>query len=129
MTDFEKILNSGKLYQVQDGTDSDPHYQDYLQQMETYNQLGYTKSAEQKKQQILKQLFAEVGENAYIQAPYHAMWGGHHVHLGEKVYVNFNCTFVDDAQIYIGAGTMIAPNVTISRLRIQYHRLYGQGYL
>ncbi len=41
------------------------------------------------------------------------MWGGHHVHLGEKVYVNFNCTFVDDAQIYIGDGTMIAPNVTI----------------
>ncbi|WP_252904476.1 hypothetical protein [Secundilactobacillus silagei] len=33
--------------------------------------------------------------------------------MGEKVYVNFNCTFVDDAQIYIGDGTMIAPNVTI----------------
>ena len=113
MTDFEKILNSGKLYRVQDGSDSDPRYQEYLQQMETYNQLGYTKAAEQKKQQILEQLFAEVGDNAYIQAPYHAMWGGHHVHLGEKVYVNFNCTFVDDAQIYIGAGTMIAPNVTI----------------
>ena len=113
MTDFEEILNSGKLYRVQDGSDSDPHYQEYLQQMETYNQLGYTKTAEKKKAQILKRLFAEVGDNAYIQAPYHAMWGGHHVHLGEKVYVNFNCTFVDDAQIYIGDGTMIAPNVTI----------------
>ena len=113
MTDFEKILNSGKLYRVQDGSDSDPRYQEYLQQMKTYNQLGYTKAAEQKKQQILKQLFAEVGDKAYIQAPYYAMWGGHHVHLGEKVYVNFNCTFVDDVQIYIGDGTMIAPNVTI----------------
>ncbi|MFC6254879.1 sugar O-acetyltransferase [Secundilactobacillus hailunensis] len=113
MADFEEILNSGKLYRVQDSSDSDSHYQEYLQLMETFNQLGYTKAAEQKKQQILKQIFAEVGDNAYIQAPYHAMWGGHHVHLGEKVYVNFNCTFVDDAQIYIGAGTMIAPNVTI----------------
>lgn len=41
------------------------------------------------------------------------MWGGRHVHLGKNVYVNFNCTFVDDAQIYIGDNTMIAPNVTI----------------
>jgi len=83
MTDFEKILNSGKLYRVQDGSDSDPRYQEYLQQMETYNQLGYTKAAEQKKQQILKQLFAEVGDKAYIQAPYYAMWGGHHVHCAD----------------------------------------------
>lgn len=81
--------------------------------MEVYNAMGYTKEAEDKKQKILKELFAEVGENTYIQAPYHAMWGGHHVHLGKNVYVNFNCTFVDDAQIYIGDGTMIAPNVTI----------------
>lgn len=58
-------------------------------------------------------LFAEAGEGAYIQAPYHAMWGGHHVHLGKNVYVNFNATFVDDAQIYIGDGSLLAPNVTI----------------
>src|SRR5699024_3176551 len=47
------------------------------------------------------------------QAPYYGMWGGHNVHLGNDVYVNFNCTFVDDAQINIGDNTMIAPNVTI----------------
>lgn len=41
------------------------------------------------------------------------MWGGHHIHLGRNVYINFNCTLVDDAQITIGDGTMIAPNVTI----------------
>ncbi|MFG6384210.1 MAG: sugar O-acetyltransferase [Lachnospiraceae bacterium] len=41
------------------------------------------------------------------------MWSGHHIHLGKNVYINFNCTFVDDAQIFIGNDTMIAPNVTI----------------
>lgn len=41
------------------------------------------------------------------------MWGGHHVHLGKNVYINFNCTLVDDAPIYIGDGKMIAPNATI----------------
>lgn len=113
MTVFEEIMNSGKIYKVMELTNQDIHYYDYLQQMEIYNSMGYTKEAEEEKQKILRELFAEMGENAYIQAPYHAMWGGHHVHLGKNVYVNFNCTFVDDAQIYIGDNTMIAPNVTI----------------
>lgn len=42
----------------------------------------------------------EIRENAYIQEPYHAMWGGWHVHLGKNVYINYNCTLADDAHIY-----------------------------
>lgn len=91
----------------------DPRFSEYLEKMEKYNTLGYTERAEKEKQQILKELFAEIGNNSYIQAPYHAMWGGRHVHLGKNVYINFNCTFVDDAQVYIGDDTLIAPNVTI----------------
>lgn len=83
MTEYEEIMNSGKLYKVMKLTNKDTHYYKYLQLMERYNSLSYTKEAEQEKQQILKELFANVGENAYIQAPYHAMWGGHHVHLGK----------------------------------------------
>lgn len=113
MTEFEEIMNSGKIYKVMELTNQDIHYYEYLQQMEIYNSMGYTKEAEEEKQKILRELFAEMGENAYIQAPYHAMWGGHHVHLGKNVYINFNCTFIDDAQIFIGDDTMIAPNVTI----------------
>lgn len=30
-----------------------------------------------------------IGDGAYIQVPYHAMCGGHHVHLGKNVYINF----------------------------------------
>ena len=113
MTSYEEIMNSGKLYKVMELTDEDTHYSEYLQMMEKYNALGYTREAEKEKQRILKELFAEAGEGAYIQAPFHGMWGGRHVHLGKNVYINFNATFVDDAQIYIGDGTMLAPNVTI----------------
>lgn len=113
MTELEEILNSGKIYNVLNLTAEDISYKKYLQQMERYNRLGYTKRAEKEKAKLLRKLFAEVGDGTYIQAPYHAMWGGRHVHLGKNVYINFNCTFVDDAQIYIGDGTMIAPNVTI----------------
>ena len=113
MNKVEEILNSGKLYKVWEVTDEEGKYYEYLQMMEEYNSAGYTPDGEEKKKKILKEVFAEAGEGAYIQAPYHAMWGGHHGHLGKNVYVNFNATFVDDAQIYIGDGTMIAPNVTI----------------
>ena len=36
------------------------------------------------------------------------MCAGQHVHLGKDVYINFNCIFVDDANIYIGNNTMIS---------------------
>lgn len=41
--------------------------------MEEYNAAGYTQEGLEKKARILRELFAEVGQNAYIQAPYHAM--------------------------------------------------------
>lgn len=109
----EEIMNSGKLYKVGELTDAQGHYHEYLQMMEEYNAAGYTQEGLEKKARILHELFAEVGENAYIQAPYHAMWGGRHVHLGNNVYINYNSVLVDDAHIYIGDGTLIAPNVTI----------------
>lgn len=109
----EEIMNSGKLYKVGELTDAQGHYHEYLQMMEEYNAAGYTPEGLEKKARILRELFAEVGENAYIQAPYHAMWGGRHVHLGNNVYINYNSVLVDDAHIYIGDGTLIAPNVTI----------------
>lgn len=90
MTDLEQKLNSGKVYQVIAQENQDPRFYEYLEKMEKYNTLGYTERAEKEKQQILKELFAEIGNNSYIQAPYHAMWGGRHVHLGKNVYINFN---------------------------------------
>ena len=34
--------------------------------------------------------------------------------MGNNVYVNFNLTLVDDADVFIGDHTMIGPNVTIA---------------
>lgn len=68
----------------------------------------------QKRQELLKEMFAEIGEGCYIEPPLRANWGGHHVHLGNHVYANFNLTLVDDTHIYIGNSVMIAPNVTIA---------------
>jgi acetyltransferase-like isoleucine patch superfamily enzyme len=36
---------------------------------------------------------------------------GKHVHIGEAVFINFDCIFLDGADITIGDGTAIAPRV------------------
>ena len=51
----------------------------YLEKNFDYNQLR--PSQQKEKQTLLKQLFAEIGESCYIEAPFHANWGGKHVHL------------------------------------------------
>ena len=68
----------------------------------------------EKRTQLLREMLAEVGEGCYIEPPLHANFGGHHVHMGQNVYANFNLTLVDDTHIYIGDCTMIGPNVTIA---------------
>ena len=68
----------------------------------------------EKRAAMLKDMFAEIGENCYIEPPLHANWGGKHVHLGNNVYANFNLTLVDDANIYIGDDCMIGPNTVIA---------------
>lgn len=67
-----------------------------------------------KRQSLLKKMFAEIGENCYIEPPFRANWGGKHCHFGNNVYANFNLTCVDDTHIYVGDYTMIGPNVTIA---------------
>lgn len=67
-----------------------------------------------KRDAMLQDMLAECGEGCYIEPPFHSNWGGHHVHLGAHVYANFNFTAVDDTHIYIGAHTMLGPNVTIA---------------
>lgn len=68
----------------------------------------------EKRTAMLKDMFAEIGENCYIEPPLHANWAGKHVHFGKDVYANFNLTLVDDAHIYVGDGVMFAPNVTVA---------------
>ena len=63
---------------------------------------------------MLKEMFAEIGEDCYIEPPFHANWGGKHVHFGKNVYANFNLTMVDDTHIYVGDYTMFGPNVTVA---------------
>lgn len=66
-----------------------------------------------RREEILRKVFAEVGKHCYIEPPFYANWGCN-MHVGNHFYANFHLTVVDDADIYIGDHVMIAPNVTIA---------------
>ena len=104
-------MESGRIYYP-----SDPSIMDeqagYLETVYDYNA---TRPGEtEKRAALLREMFAEIGENAYIEPPFHANFGGRHVHIGRDFYANFNLTLVDDADIRIGDGCMCAPNVVIA---------------
>ena len=110
MTEKEKI-HSGQLYFPEDPEiiKEQRVYQDLLMY---YNTIPHAEQEE--RDRVLKQLLAEIGENCYIETPFHANWGGHHVHFGHTVYANSGLTLVDDTHIYVGDNTMFGPNVTIA---------------
>lgn len=86
-----------------------------MQCLERLYDFNQTRPTEMKKRAaMLREMFAEIGEGCYIEPPFHANFGGRHVHFGNNVYANFNLTMVDDTHIYVGDNTMFGPNVTVA---------------
>lgn len=110
MTEYEK-LHSEQIY-----SPGDPEImKEQTACMELLYDYNMTRPSEGKKRfQLLKEMFAELGEDCYIEPPLHSNFGGHHVHFGKGIYANYNLTLVDDTHIYVGDYTMIGPNVTIA---------------
>ena len=110
MTQYERMVK-GMLYDPREKEILDEQFP-YQDKLWEFNKLK--PSDIEKKEQFMKEVFAECGENCYIELPFHANWGGHHVHFGSDVYANSNLTLVDDGHIFIGDKVMIGPNVTIA---------------
>ena len=110
MTEAEK-MHSGKIYNPSDKQIA-AQQEKCLDKLYDFNATRPTESA--KRTEMLKEMFAEIGEGCYIEPPLHANWGGKHVHFGKNVYANFGLTLVDDMHIYVGDYTMFAPNVVVA---------------
>lgn len=61
---------------------------------------------------ILEELVPGIPANSIICPPFHCDHG-HGIRLGEHVFVNAGCTFLDGAYITIGSHTLIGPDVRI----------------
>ena len=110
MTQKEKV-KSGDLYLPGD-EEIMREQLSYLDKLYDFNNTRPTELA--KRDEMLKDMFAEIGEDCYIEPPFHANWGGHNVHFGKCVYANFGLTMVDDSDIYVGDFTMFGPNVVVA---------------
>ncbi len=104
-------MHSGDLY-----LPGDPEIiEEQLKCLDRLYDFNATRPTEQaRRAEMLREMFAEIGEGCYIEPPLRANWGGKHVHFGHHIYANFNLTLVDDTHIYVGDYTMLGPNVTIA---------------
>lgn len=109
--DIKEKLHNGDIYDPGDPILLEEQVA-CLQKLEAYNATKITDT--EKRSALLKEMFAEIGENCCVLTPFHANWGGKHVHFGKNVFANFNLTLVDDTHIYVGDCVMFAPNVTIA---------------
>ena len=104
-------LHSEKLYNA---TDDDLLRFQRQQMMAMYEFNQTAPNETEKRVALLKSMLAEVGENCWIEPPFHANWGGYHLHFGKNVYANFGLTLVDDTHIYVGDNVLFGPHVTLA---------------
>lgn len=117
MTQYERMVK-GLIYDPADAEilQEQVPFQDRLWE---FNQLKPSDLAE--KTRYMKEVFAQCGESNYIELPFYANWGGHHVHFGSHIYANYGLTLVDDGHIYVGSYVMFGPNVTIATANHPIH--------
>lgn len=61
---------------------------------------------------VLCELLGSGAESADIQAPFFCDYGSN-IHLGERVFFNFNCVVLDVCEVRIGDFTLFGPAVQI----------------
>ncbi len=75
--------------------------------------LNATRESDQaERRRLCEELFGTGGETAWLQPPFFCDYGSN-IHLGKRVYFNFNCVVLDVCEVKIGDFTLFGPNVQI----------------
>ena len=105
-SDELKKCMSGEYYNCHDRIFLD--FKTYTAKLlKEYNALAYDEK--EKKQELLKLLFGEIGTEVSVGTPFICDYG-RNIYIGNNVSVNMNCTFIDCNKIMIGDDVLIAPN-------------------
>ncbi|WP_416353802.1 sugar O-acetyltransferase [Agrilactobacillus fermenti] len=102
----ERML-SGQLYKA-----ADPEIRKVNARARKLTRLFNQTTEEQMayRQELLKELFGQTGDQIYIEQPFHIDYGTHTT-IGNHFYANYDCIFIDTAPITIGANVYLAPRV------------------
>jgi maltose O-acetyltransferase len=69
-------------------------------------------SERDERRRILDDLFGSGGGTAWLQPPFYCDYGSN-IHLGTRVFFNFNCTVLDVCDVRVGDYTLFGPGVQI----------------
>ena len=107
-TEKEK-MQAGETYYAFDPELMELH-RDCLKWVEEYNRTyfrDYTQGGE-----LLRKFLPNAHPSSVIQAPFWCDFG-FNIYGGENGFINYNCTILDTARIYLGKNILIGPNVQL----------------
>ena len=107
-TEQEKML-AGDLY--------DPLDPELVSAREHARELCQTlnntrESQQQERRTLLREIFGTGGDTVWMQPPFYCDYGTN-IHLGTRVFFNFNCVVLDVCEVKIGDYTLFGPGVQI----------------
>lgn len=108
MTEFERMLQ-GKLFLASDPSVQQKH-RNAKRLCRVLNET--TETQLERRRELMQELFACVGEGAYIEPPFYCDFGINTT-VGKNFYTNYNCYILDVCDVTIGDNVMFAPNVGI----------------
>lgn len=73
---------------------------------------GTRESQREERRRILNDLFGTGGDTVWMQPPFFCDYGAN-IHLGTRVFFNFNCVVLDVCEVRIGDYTLFGPGVQI----------------
>ena len=107
-TEKEKML-AGELYRAT-GPEiaADALRADRL--LRAYNSTGDEDAA--RRSAVLHELLGSVGKSVTVRSPFYCDYG-YNIHLGNEVFLNFGCVFLDVVRIDVGEGCKLGPYVQV----------------
>ena len=79
---MKEKMHTGELYLPYDDEIMEEQNK-CLDRLYDYNMTRPTEG--KKREKLLQEMFAEIGEGCYVEPPFHADFGGKHVHFGKYV--------------------------------------------
>lgn len=106
MTEHEKLL-AGQDYDYRD-----PELQQMISHCRELVGIINTTTDLKKRQEAVNNLFGVSGKGLAINGQISALYGNH-IHVGDDVFINGNCTFQDSNIITLGSRVVIAPDTKL----------------